>query len=85
MDRGHTPFVPHLNYFWAAFSDHSKRAWMTWRLRWVRRCDAVLRLPGDAPEADQAVALAERLNKPIYYVLDDIPDPVRGEERIDDG
>ena len=75
MDQGHTPFIPHFKYFWAAFSSHSNAEWATWRLRWLRRCDALLRLPGDAPEADQEVALAKRLKKPIYFALDDIPDP----------
>jgi hypothetical protein len=39
---------------------------------WVRRCDAVLRLPGASSGADREVALAERLGLPVFGSVDEV-------------
>jgi hypothetical protein len=41
--------------------------------RLLAHCDAVLRLPGASPGADQDVAIAERRGLPVYRRIEDIP------------
>lgn len=41
--------------------------------RLLRRCDGVLRLPGDSTGADQDVALARERGLPVWHRLEDVP------------
>lgn len=72
VERGHTPFLPHLYLFWHDHSGHPYEYWMKLDLAWIHRCDALLRLPGESPGADREVELAKELDKIIYYDLKEI-------------
>ncbi len=41
--------------------------------RLLRRCDAVLRIPGESKGADGDVRLATERGLPVYYRLEDVP------------
>ncbi len=42
--------------------------------RMIRKCDAILRIPGESNGADQDVALAKKLGLKVYFDLDEVPD-----------
>lgn len=83
MGLGAHPFVPLLNHFWEISHPQPYEVWMRWCLSWVRRCDAVYRLPGESPGADREVALAEELGLPIFNTLDGLEEWLGGERDVD--
>lgn len=74
MDRGHTPFVPHLNHFWHHQIPGAYEQWMRLDLAWLESCDALIRLSGDSPGADREVQRAEELGIPVFTSFAQIPD-----------
>lgn len=73
LKLGYTPFVPHLFHQWHGLSPKPYGEWMSIGEAFLVRCDAVLRLPGESKGADAEVKLAQELDKPVYWGLDDIP------------
>lgn len=64
---GWTPFIPHtLTFLWAVRHQHPKEYWLDFDNAWLRRCDAILRLPGRSSGADAEVELAKSLGLPVY-------------------
>lgn len=41
--------------------------------RLLKKCDAVLRIPGESKGADQDVEIAKQLGLKVYYSLDEVP------------
>jgi hypothetical protein len=72
LARGYIPFVPHLTHFWHFISPKSHRKWIEIDKVILERCDAVLRLDGESVGADEEVAHAEKLGKPIYWSIDEL-------------
>jgi hypothetical protein len=70
---GYVPFIPHLTHFWEARHHHEYEFWMQQDLTVLRRCDALLRLPGESRGADREVAEAELFGIKVYYSVDDMP------------
>jgi hypothetical protein len=68
--NGLIPFVPLLCHYWDAVHAHSYDYWADMMLEWVKRCDYVLRLPGDSWGADREVELAQSLAIPVFYSVD---------------
>lgn len=66
------PFVPVLTHFWEKAYPAPYETWMEMDFEYLRRCDAVLRLPGVSPGADREVAFAEKLGLFVSYDLDEI-------------
>ena len=69
---GHVPYVPHLTHFWHCVFPHVYEFWLEFDKEWLRRCEVLLRLPGDSSGADKEVALAHELGIPVYFSLDEI-------------
>jgi hypothetical protein len=46
---GHTPFVPHLYFFWNLISRNSRDFWLELDKEWLRKCDAMIRIEGESP------------------------------------
>lgn len=69
IEEGFAPFLPHLCITADRLSPHNYEFWMQYCFDQLRRCDALLRLPGDSPGADREVAFAEELGIPVYYSL----------------
>jgi hypothetical protein len=67
LKAGHTPYIPHLSYFWHLVCPHPPEFWYSYDNEWLDYCDCVLRLPGESVGADAEVALAKKLCIPVYY------------------
>lgn len=69
---GYLPFIPHLSALWelVATPCPGYEDMMDYDLEMVRRCDLVLRMPGDSPGADREVDLARELGIPVLFGLD---------------
>ena len=70
---GHTAFVPHLTHFWHMFSHHEYEFWMQHDLKWLEKCDAIYRIPGECAGADREVNHALSLGLIVYGSVFDIP------------
>ena len=70
---GYIAFVPHLFHQWHGLSPKPYDKWMEMGAAFLERCDSVLRLPGESPGADEEVRMAQDLDKPVYFGLDDVP------------
>lgn len=66
MRGGLVPFVPHLSVLWQMIDPVEYEDWMIQDFAWIRRCDALLRLPGESPGADREVAFAKQGGLPIF-------------------
>ncbi len=64
--RGWAPLVPHLNERWHEAHPHGHAEWMGIDLPWLRMADAVVRLQGESPGADEEEAEARRLGIPVF-------------------
>ena len=73
FERGYIPVIPHLYHQWHNISPKSYDKWMEMGSAMLERCDGVLRLPGESPGADEEVRMAQELDKPVYFGLDDVP------------
>lgn len=69
---GHTPYVPHLCHVWHLISPHEYRYWISYNLKVLEKCDALLRIPGDSPGAEEEVVHAKLLGIPVYHRLMDL-------------
>lgn len=66
FNLGFVPFVPHLGSFWHMMYSHTWDEWLEYDERWLERCDAVLRLPGESRGADREVDWCNANNKPVF-------------------
>ena len=69
--RGHAVFIPHLTFIWHIMSPVGYEDWMTYDFAWLRRCDILVRLPGESLGADREVALAKEFNMPVFLGLNE--------------
>ena len=76
---GHTPFIPHLTHFWHLITPKPYEEWVEIDKAWLYVCDALLRLPGESPGADNELEIAKCLNLTIYMDIEctDIAEMVR--------
>ena len=72
LEKGFIPFVPHLNLFWDCISPKPEKVWLEYDWKWLEVCDCVLRLDGKSPGADNEIKIADRLNIPVYYKIEDL-------------
>lgn len=72
MDMGHCPIAPLLNHYLEVHRYRPDEDWMVCDLELVRRCDAVLRLPGESKGADRETALADELDIPVLRSWDEL-------------
>jgi hypothetical protein len=71
--KGHVPFIPLMNVVWELALDVSEEAMMEWDLHWLRKCDAIIRLPGESVGADYEIEKAKEWGLTIYDRLEDVP------------
>ncbi len=72
LRMGYVPFIPHLSHYWDAQHPHDYADWLDWCLEWVKVCDAVLRLPGDSPGADDECEMAYGLDIPVFHSIEEL-------------
>lgn len=70
LGAGLYPYIPHLSHYWEAKYPHHYDVWMELDFGWIRRCDAVLKLPGASKGADREVDLARHLELPVFHTVD---------------
>ena len=73
LKRGYAPYIPHLNHFWHFVHPHSYETWIDLDLAYLKRCEAVLRLPGESPGADLEVSTAQGRGMFVGYSMEDFP------------
>lgn len=65
---GMVPIVPHLSMLWHLISPHEDiDFWYHYDMRLLKKCDALLRLPGASTGADAEVERAEFWHKPVFH------------------
>jgi hypothetical protein len=63
---GFAVFCPHLTFFWEILHHHPYEFWMKQDFAWLRKCDAVVVLPGKSPGAEREVQEARVMGLSIY-------------------
>jgi hypothetical protein len=64
-----TPVVPHLSHFWHTMSPKPWDVWMRFDLDYLRRCDALLRLPGASRGAEIEESAANMWGIPVFHTI----------------
>lgn len=72
MDAGFAPMCPHLTHFAHLQRERPYREWMALDAAWLRVSEAVVRLPGMSPGADEECALARSLGIPVFGSAEEI-------------
>jgi len=72
IQKGHTPFVPHLNHLWHLIYPHEIDFWYRFDLKWLEVCDIILRLPGESIGADKEVEYAKLKGIKVIYEIDEL-------------
>lgn len=57
----------------------SYEAWLDEDKEWIRRCDAVVRRPGESKGSDIEVAFAREIGRPVYFGVDEFLRAIEGE------
>ena len=71
-EKGYIPFIPHLTMLWHLLSPHEIDFWYEYDMGWLKKCNALLRLPGESPGADKEVSMAFALKMPVYLSVEDL-------------
>lgn len=69
LDAGYVPVVPHLTAFWDVISPKPYETWLEIDIEQLRRCDALLRIPGESSGADREVEFAKEHGIPVFVGL----------------
>ena len=72
MTKGYIPFAPLYSHFQHMAHPRPYKDWIEIDLVWVEVCDCVLRLPGESAGADGEVEHAKKLNKKIFYSIEEL-------------
>jgi len=80
---GLIPFIPHQNFLWHMFHPKPYEVWMDYDFDWIRRCDALLRIPGENSGSDREVAFASKLGLPIFLSLDQLRGHLDGLKKLE--
>lgn len=71
---GHMAYNPLLSHFQHMVIPHREvEYWYEKDIRWLKECDAVLRLEGESKGADREVKIAQELGMPVYHSVFEIP------------
>ncbi len=69
-EQGHTPFVPHLYFFWNLISRNPRDFWLKLDKEWLRKCDGMIRIRGESPGSALEEGWSDDFGIPwveIYY------------------
>ena len=67
------PVVPHLTMFWQLLHPHDHIVWLRYDVEMLKRCDALVRLPGVSVNVDNEVNIADQLRLQVFTELTDVP------------
>lgn len=71
VDAGYTPIVPHVSMLLHLVYPKPIEFWYEYDIEIMKRCDAVLRLPGKSTGADGEVKAAKELGMQVYEMTAD--------------
>ena len=71
------PLVPHMNLLWHFIIPHDVEYWYAYDLAVMKRCEAVLRLPGESKGAEAEIAQATKWQIPVFYDEESLMDWVQ--------
>jgi hypothetical protein len=71
-DAGFIPYVPIWTHFWHLVTPRPYEFWTEMDLEFVKKCDAILRIPGESKGADNEIKFANSLNIPVYYSIQEL-------------
>ena len=74
IEKGHTPYIPHLTHFWHLIFPRPYKFWLDYDSQFLPKCDCVYRIAGRSEGADKEVNQAMDLGMPVYFRMEDIPD-----------
>ena len=66
-----TPYIPHLTHYWHINTPHTYQFWMELDQGWLKKCDALVRLQGISPGADEEVAYAIEHHIPVFQSVEE--------------
>lgn len=72
IQNGHAAYVPHVNVLWDMIQPGDYEMWIELCFDMLARCDGMLRLPGPCPGCEREADLAEELDIPIFYSLEEL-------------
>lgn len=64
------PLVPHMNLLWHFICPHETEHWYEYDMHVMKRCEAVLRLPGESIGADAEVSQALDWAMPVFHSVE---------------
>jgi len=70
IDNGFVPYIPHLTLLWHIVSPRQPGFWYDYDYHLLKRCDAVLRIPGASMGADNEVKLAREHGIPVFESME---------------
>lgn len=70
-NRGFIPFAPHLSLLLHFHEPRDIQFWYDYDIDVMKRCDIVLRIPGESAGADNEVKIARDLGIPVYEMSAD--------------
>lgn len=71
IEKGFLPFCPLLCHVWDIASPHPEQYWFDYDLKWLLKCDFVLRLVGESRGADAEIIEAHKAGIAVFYSLDE--------------
>lgn len=71
-NRGYTPIVPHLFHLAHLVAPQPYGFWTDWDMDLLKRCDCLVRLPGESSGADAEVVRARELGLEVFDGLDSV-------------
>ncbi len=69
---GGTPLIPHLNHYWHEQVPHTREEWMEMDLNMLNHCDAMYRMSGESPGADEEETFANNNHIPVFHSLSEV-------------
>jgi len=72
LAAGMIPFIPHLSHYWHLRYEHPWETWLQIDGEVLRRCDAVLRIPGKSAGAEHEIQTAKILWIPVFYDIESL-------------
>lgn len=81
IDAGFLVFNPLHSHYVHARHPRTYEKWLVYDMHWIKRCDAVLRLPGRSSGADREVIFAEAHDIPVFNNVEAILYAFRKEEK----
>lgn len=71
-NSGFSPIIPQLSFFWQLLRPREYESWMEMDFALIKKCDALLRIPGESKGADREVQYAMSLPIPVVYNINDL-------------